>query len=414
MVSNILEWLPFIILCSIFYSAYSKEIPWIIYGTAWKKENTSRFVHLALANGFTAFDTANMPKHYNETLVGNALYEFSMHSKKKSSEIFLQTKFTPDACEGQMREFHPYDSFSSIESQVNQSFESSRNHLNGLKIDSLLLHSPYKDDSKTHEAFKAMKKLKDEGRVDYIGVSNFDIHRLELLTNKTAIVPDFVQNRCLHKTNWDEAVRRYCNQRGIRYQGFWLLTGNRHFREHSITKAMAKTLNCTPEQVLLAYLRQHLSIIILDGTKSESHMIQDLSVKDLVLQDFQIKQLNRIEIPASADKNSVTVTFANNYEKEIHLYWINEAMNELVLQGLISTGETMEVKTFHSHSFMIKDGMTEGGMLLAFNEYQLIGTIELETVRINRESGTSQRLNLGPVLEHAVSFKWKFSEIIQR
>jgi diketogulonate reductase-like aldo/keto reductase len=49
--------------------------PPFLYGTAWKKDNTTRLVKEALFAGFRAIDTAAQPKHYKEDLVGNALRE---------------------------------------------------------------------------------------------------------------------------------------------------------------------------------------------------------------------------------------------------------------------------------------------------------------------------------------------------
>ena len=48
-------------------------IPHFMYGTAWKKEDTSRYVQLAVQAGFRAIDTANQLIHYHEALVGEAL-----------------------------------------------------------------------------------------------------------------------------------------------------------------------------------------------------------------------------------------------------------------------------------------------------------------------------------------------------
>lgn len=47
------------------------SIPWLMYGTAWKKGNTSALVQLAFTQGFRSFDTANHRKHYSETGVGS-------------------------------------------------------------------------------------------------------------------------------------------------------------------------------------------------------------------------------------------------------------------------------------------------------------------------------------------------------
>jgi diketogulonate reductase-like aldo/keto reductase len=42
------------------------KIPKLIYGTAWKKEQTADLVHKALVAGFRAIDTAAQPRHYDE------------------------------------------------------------------------------------------------------------------------------------------------------------------------------------------------------------------------------------------------------------------------------------------------------------------------------------------------------------
>lgn len=48
-------------------------IPTLIYGTAWKKTQTTDLVHQALSTGFRAVDTAAQPKHYREDLVGEGI-----------------------------------------------------------------------------------------------------------------------------------------------------------------------------------------------------------------------------------------------------------------------------------------------------------------------------------------------------
>ena len=44
--------------------------PFLMYGTAWKKEETAEYVQQAVEAGFRFIDTACQPKHYNEPLVG--------------------------------------------------------------------------------------------------------------------------------------------------------------------------------------------------------------------------------------------------------------------------------------------------------------------------------------------------------
>jgi diketogulonate reductase-like aldo/keto reductase len=60
------------------------KMPSFVYGTAWKKDATSGLVIKAVSNGFTAIDTANQPRHYQEPLVGDALLALEKAIKTKS------------------------------------------------------------------------------------------------------------------------------------------------------------------------------------------------------------------------------------------------------------------------------------------------------------------------------------------
>src|SRR5262245_6132130 len=110
--------------------------PLFIYGTAWKKGATAGLVRTAIRAGFTAIDTANQPRHYNEPMVGEALEELAAEGTSRSS-LFIQTKFTPlDGHDERV----PYDPEADLRTQVRQSFDSSLRHLKTDHVDSYLLH----------------------------------------------------------------------------------------------------------------------------------------------------------------------------------------------------------------------------------------------------------------------------------
>jgi hypothetical protein len=103
--------------------------PGVIYGTAWKKNRTKELVLSAVRAGYRAFDTAAHPRHYNESLMGDALREI-ISGKDKSTpapirreDLWIQTKFTPDACVDMPIETHPYNgTWSFILSIINWTF----------------------------------------------------------------------------------------------------------------------------------------------------------------------------------------------------------------------------------------------------------------------------------------------------
>jgi diketogulonate reductase-like aldo/keto reductase len=70
----------------------SRSSSTFIYGTAWKKENTTRLVKEALAAGFRGIDTAAQPRHYREDLVGMALRESYKEGLVRREDIYVSMR----------------------------------------------------------------------------------------------------------------------------------------------------------------------------------------------------------------------------------------------------------------------------------------------------------------------------------
>src|SRR5262249_17468286 len=115
------------------------RIPRLLYGTAWKEDQTRRLTELALQQGFRGIDTANQRRHYHEAEVGQAIAAAVESGLVAREDLFLQTKFTFRS--GQDHRL-PYDPKAPIRTQVEQSFARSLQHLGTEVIDSFLLHGP--------------------------------------------------------------------------------------------------------------------------------------------------------------------------------------------------------------------------------------------------------------------------------
>ncbi|KAJ1555770.1 hypothetical protein HK096_001743, partial [Nowakowskiella sp. JEL0078] len=112
-----------------------------IYGTAWKKAQTSYLVSQALSSGFLAVDTACQPKHYNERGVGEGIAIFlAANPEFKREALWIQTKFSPLSAHAGSET--PYDPNSPLETQIAESVKMSLENLKIDYIDSLVLHSP--------------------------------------------------------------------------------------------------------------------------------------------------------------------------------------------------------------------------------------------------------------------------------
>jgi diketogulonate reductase-like aldo/keto reductase len=248
-----------------------------LYGTAWKEERTQACVEAALEAGFRGIDTANQRKHYFEEGVGRAL----RRSGLKREAIFVQSKFT--FRDGQDHRL-PYDAAANVATQVAQSYASSLEHLGVDRLDSYVLHGPRARHGWTaddREAWAAMEALS----VQHLGVSNVSLEQLQALCASARQPPSFVQNRCYARAGWDSAIRAFCAERRIRYQGFSLLTANPHVL--TAAQPLAARLRRTPAQLVFAFALQ-IGMVPLTGTTDPQHMREDLGAQGLRLDDLSV------------------------------------------------------------------------------------------------------------------------------
>ncbi|KIK00214.1 hypothetical protein K443DRAFT_614088 [Laccaria amethystina LaAM-08-1] len=254
----------------------------IIYGTAWKMEQTASLVVAAVLQGFRAIDTACQPKHYREDQVGQALQELQEKHNIKREDLFIQTKFTPLSGQDTTKPL-PYSPTSPISTQITTSFTRTLSNLQTTYVDSYLLHSPLRTPEQTLEAWGVLANLQDEGKARLIGVSNtYDVRVLARLHKERKV--QVVQNRWYEGNGWDKAVVAFCREHEIMYQSFWTLTGSPSLLSHPALLAIAQSANITPAQAVYR-ISQLEGIVPLSGTKDETHMREDVEVQDVQLDE---------------------------------------------------------------------------------------------------------------------------------
>jgi diketogulonate reductase-like aldo/keto reductase len=268
-------------------------IPTFLYGTAWKEDRTPALTALAIQSGFRAIDTANQRRHYFEAGVGQGLAEAYRERLVTRADLFLQTKFTYQP--GQDHRL-PYDPAASLSTQVAQSLASSLEHLGTDHVDSYVLHGPSSGHEWTEadaEVWQAMTKERDSGRTRLLGVSNVSLRHLEQMSASHAEAPAFVQNRCYARLGWDHAVRAFCSERKIIYQGFSLLTANPEILHHPLVTSLATQAGATPAQIVFSFARS-VGMLPITGTSDTAHMKQDLISLDLKLPSDVVKAIESL------------------------------------------------------------------------------------------------------------------------
>ncbi|KAK1063375.1 hypothetical protein LTR12_007432 [Friedmanniomyces endolithicus] len=220
-------------------------MPALIYGTAWKKENTRELVMQALMTGFRGVDTAAQPKHYREDLVGRGIADAMRQNGIRREDIYIQTKYT--SVNGQDRLNMPYDANSSISEQ-----------------------------SQTLEAWQAMESFVPM-HVRTIGIAN--VYHLPILTalyEAASVKPTVIQNRFYRDTGYDKEIRAFCKDKGMTYQSFWTLTANPVLLRSHVVNHIATCVGVSRPVALYGLVLSLGNISILDGTTNAEHMKDDL------------------------------------------------------------------------------------------------------------------------------------------
>ncbi|OJV92915.1 MAG: aldo/keto reductase [Gammaproteobacteria bacterium 39-13] len=267
------------------------RMPKIIYGTAWKREQTAALVVKAVKHGFRGIDTACQPRHYFEPGVGQALKELETFGIFRN-QLFLQTKYTPIS--GQDPNTIPYNPNAPLREQVMESFAVSKKNLATNFIDSLILHSPLDTHDKTMEVWRAMEEIVNHAGAKQLGISNcYDLLRMQQLYKDAEIKPAVLQNRFYKETNFDKNLRKWCAENKIVYQSFWTLTANPALLQNPIVNDIASSHHKTPAQVLFRYLTQ-TGVAPLTGTTSDTHMAEDLAIFSFELSATDVNKIHHL------------------------------------------------------------------------------------------------------------------------
>lgn len=269
------------------------SLPPFLYGTAWKEEATERLTLLALQQGFRGIDTANQRKHYHEAGVGAALRTALDQGLVRREELFLQTKFTHLG--GQDHRL-PYEAQAPIETQVEQSFASSLEHLGVEIINSYVLHGPSQRvglGPADLAAWRAMEAIHAAGKVKHLGISNVSLEQLQQLVEHATTPPRFVQNRCYASRGWDRSVREFFTASNITYQGFSLLTANRTELNHPLVQQLARKYQRTAAQIIFRFALD-IGMLPLTGTTSAEHMREDLAVQTFQLEPAELPAIENL------------------------------------------------------------------------------------------------------------------------
>jgi aryl-alcohol dehydrogenase-like predicted oxidoreductase len=152
------------------------------------------------------------------------------------------------------------------------------------------------------ESLAVLVKLKREGLIRYIGLSNVTPTQLAEAQSLTKIV--CVQNlyNVAHRT--DDAFVDDLARQEIAYVPFFPLGGFNPLQSGALD-AVAASLGATPMQVALAWLLQRSpNILLIPGTSSVRHLRENLAATELILPAETLDRLDALAAETEGNKKA--------------------------------------------------------------------------------------------------------------
>ncbi|MFD9002237.1 aldo/keto reductase [Streptomyces sp. NPDC059582] len=233
-----------------------RTIPALGLGT-WPMDDAQaeRAVVDALELGYRLFDTAT--NYRNETGVGRGVAAGDIPRE----EIVVTTKLPG--------RHHGYE-------ETLASFEESRARLGLDYVDLYLIHWPLPRVGKYVDSWRAMIKLREEGLVRSIGVSNFTADHIELIEERTGVLPAVNQIE-LHPLFPQDDLRAFHERKGIRTESWSPLGRGRQLLDDPVIVTVSKAFGVTPAQVVLRWHTQ-LGAIPIPKSASPERQGENLDV----------------------------------------------------------------------------------------------------------------------------------------
>ena len=162
-------------------------------------------------------------------------------------------------------------------------------------IDLMILH--HSDPDNDVEAYQAMEKAVNDGRLRCIGLSNYyTAEDFDRLVNATSIVPVLLQNET-HLYHQSKDMKEHLKQYGTVIESWYPLGGRGNtqvlFNDETVV-TVAEAHNKTSAQVILRWHLQAGNIAI-PGSSNEDHIQENFEIFDFELTDEEMEALAALD-----------------------------------------------------------------------------------------------------------------------
>jgi pyridoxine 4-dehydrogenase len=252
-----------------------------IWGAPRDVEGAVRVLKRAVELGVNFIDTADSyGPNVSEDLIARALHPYA-------PGLVIATKGGlvrpgPDVWNRDARPQH-----------LRQACEGSLKRLKLERIELYQLHAP--DPRVPYEASVGeLVKLRDEGKIRHIGLSNVSVDQIRLAQKLTPVVS--VQNRYNLADRGSDSVLEYCQEQGIAFIP-WAPLGSSRLAAgngtHKSVDGVAARHKTTPGQVVIAWLLARSPVMLpIPGTASVAHLEENVAAGSLRLTPEDLSDLS--------------------------------------------------------------------------------------------------------------------------
>ncbi len=240
-------------------------------------------------NGGNFIDTANVycsddsNVGHNEKLIAKALNKFNAQDK-----IFVASK-------GGLRRPKGNWTVDASPSWLRQSCEKSLKDLNTDSIFLYQLHAPDPEILLT-DSVGELLNLKNEGKIQHIGLSNVNVEQIQLALSITQIMS--VQNRCslFDKKSFANGVIPFCEKNNITFIAHSPVGGHfqhKQLTDNNVLRDLADKHNSSVYQIVLTWLlHKSESILPIPGATKVSSISDSMKAVDLALNKEDLRLLD--------------------------------------------------------------------------------------------------------------------------
>ena len=252
-----------------------------------------RVIHAALDAGVTLIDTADvycLGDHdigHNERLIARAVREW----RGDGASVLVTTKGGLTRPEGRWEQ-------NGRPKHLRLACERSLKALAMEAISLYQLHAP-DDDVPLEDSVGALERLREEGKILRVGLSNVSVDEIALAASITPV--STVQNRLnpFFREALTDGVVDYCAGQRIGFLAYSPVGGgrlNRKLPDHPLIAAIARRVGASPHAVVLGWvLSKGPHVIPIPSARTEEHARDSVSAAGLVLSESDIEELDAAE-----------------------------------------------------------------------------------------------------------------------